>query len=288
MNEEATMKLYGSWITLGGLVASLLLCVSVLPGGRLGTISKVHAREKEKDKENGSCSVATLNGAYGFFRTGTVPRGPLAGVGIITFDGTGAVAAARQTTRSNGVTTADLFTSPPLVGPYEVDPDCAARLFLPDGSVFVHAVVVDEGNELFIMSLSDANTVYGIMKKINKEKENSSCSVATLNGTYGFFRTGIVPVGPVVGVGISTRDGKGHATARLTIRRNGVTTSDLFTTPATQGTYEVDPDCAGKEFNPDGSVFIHFVVVDGGSEFFILSLTDANTVYGVMKKIDKD
>jgi hypothetical protein len=282
------VKRYVRWITLGGLVASL--CVSVLPGGRLGTISKVHAQEqeREKDKENGSCSVATLNGAYGFFRTGTVPGGPLAGVGIITFDGTGAVATARQTTRRNGVTTADLFASPPLVGPYEVDPDCAARFFLPDGSVFVHAVVVDEGNELFIVSLSDANTVYGVMKKINKHKGNSSCSVATLNGTYGFFRTGIVPAGPVVGVGISTRDGNGHATARLTIRRNGVTTSDLFTTPATQGTYEVDPDCTGRELNPDGSVFIHFVVVNGGSEFFILSLTDANTVYGVMKKIDKD
>src|SRR6267143_1579773 len=274
-------------IAASGLVASL--CVWVLPGGGLGTISKVHAQEKEreKDKENGTCSVATLNGAYGFFRTGTVPDGPLVAVGIITFDGTGA-AAARQTIRRNGVTTADLFTNPPLVGPYEVDPDCAARFFLPDGSVFVHAVVVDEGNELFIVSLSDANTVYGVMKKINKHKENSSCSVATLNGTYGFFRTGIVPAGPVVGVGISTRDGNGHATARLTIRRNGVTTSDLFTTPATQGTYEVDPDCTGRELNPDGSVFIHFVVVNGGSEFFILSLTDANTVYGVMKKIDED
>src|SRR5882762_11338851 len=144
------MKRYVSWITLGGLVATLLLCVSVLPGGGLGIISKVHAKEKDKDNENGSCSVATLNGAYGFFRTGTVPGGPLAGVGIITFDGTGAVATARQTTRRNGVTIADLFTSPPLVGPYEVDPDCAARFFLPDGSVFVHAVVVEEGNELFI------------------------------------------------------------------------------------------------------------------------------------------
>src|SRR6267143_1774683 len=136
--------------------------------------------------------------------------------------------------------------------------------------------------------LGTISKVHAQEKERQKDKENGSCSVATLNGTYGFFRTGIVPAGPVVGVGISTRDGNGHATARLTIRRNGVTTSDLFTTPATQGTYEVDPDCTGRELNPDGSVFIHFVVVDGGSEFFILSLTDANTVYGVMKKIDED
>ena len=267
-------------IAVIAFVVGVLLLMSPSRSRHSPVVPRVHAEE--------GCSVASVKGSYGFFRTGTVPGGPLAGVGIITFDGTGAVAAARQTTRSNGVTTADLFASPPLVGPYEVHPDCAARLFLPDGSVFVHAVVVDGGNELFILSLSDANTVYGVMKKINKEKEDSSCSVAILHGTYGFFRTGIVPAGPVVGVGISTRDGNGHGTARLTIRRNGVTTSDLFTTPATQGTYEVDPDCAGREFNPDGSVFIHFVVVDGGKEFFILSLTDANTVYGVMKKINRD
>ena len=30
------------------------------------------------------------------------------------------------------------------------------------------------------------------------------------------------------------------------------------------------------------------VVVDGGKELLIVSLTDANTVYGVMKKINRD
>src|SRR6267143_999875 len=166
-------------IAASGLIASLLLGVPAAAAdderveGRLGIISKVHAQEKdraEKDKENGTCSVATLNGAYGFFRTGTVPDGPLVAVGIITFDGTGA-AAARQTIRRNGVTTADLFTNPPLVGPYEVDPDCAARFFLPDGSVFVHFVVVDGGKEFFILSLTDGNTVYGVMKKINRDED---------------------------------------------------------------------------------------------------------------------
>jgi len=97
-----------------------------------------------------------------------------------------------------------------------------------------------------------------------------------------------VPAGPLVAVGIATYDGNGNSTARQTGRRNGVTTTDLFTTPASPSTYEIDPDCAGREINPDGSVFAHFVVVEGGKEFFFLSLTDANTVYGVMKKISRD
>ena len=159
------MKRYVRWITLGGLVASLLFCVSVLPEERFGTISKAHAQEKE---ENTPCSVATLKGAYGFFRTGTTPFGPLVGIAISTFDGNGS-STWRQTVRRNGVTISDLFTTPAVPVIYEVDPDCAARFLNPDGSVFGHAVVVDGGKELFAMNLSDANTIYGVMKKIDKD-----------------------------------------------------------------------------------------------------------------------
>jgi hypothetical protein len=55
------------------------------------------------------------------------------------------------------------------VGPYQVDPDCGLRLLNPDGSIQGHGVVVDGGKELFILSLSDANSVYGVMKKISTE-----------------------------------------------------------------------------------------------------------------------
>ena len=145
---------------LGGIVASLLLGLPVFRGGRSGIVAKVHAQ--------GGCSVATLHGAYGFYRTGTTPFGPLVGVGISTFDGNGS-STGRQTIRRNGVTTSDLFTTPAGPGIYEVDPDCAARFLNPDGSVFGHAVVVDGGKEIFFLSLSDTNTIYGVMKKISTE-----------------------------------------------------------------------------------------------------------------------
>jgi len=154
------MKRIITSIVVGGIVASLLFVGTVRRAGRLGIVPKVHAQE--------GCSVASLQGAYGFYRTGTTPVGPLAAAGIDTFDGAG-VSKVRQTIRKNGVTTSDLFTDPALVSTYEVDPDCAGRGFLPDGSVFVHFVVVDGDKELIILSLSDANTVYGVMKKINGE-----------------------------------------------------------------------------------------------------------------------
>jgi hypothetical protein len=167
------MKRYVSWMILGGMIASLPLGLPVVRGGQSGVVASVHAQEQE-NPQNKACSVASLNGAYGFFRTGTTSAGPLAAVGIATFDGTGAVGTARQTIRKNGVTTSDIFTGPALTGPYEVDPDCAARFLNPDGSVFAHAVVVDGGNELFILSLSDANSVYGVMKKIDSRRDREN------------------------------------------------------------------------------------------------------------------
>jgi hypothetical protein len=84
------------WITLSGLIVSLLLGALVLPRGCSGTITE--ARGAEKD--NAACSVATLNGAYGFYRTGTTAVGPLASVGIATYDGNGTTTV-RQTIRKN-------------------------------------------------------------------------------------------------------------------------------------------------------------------------------------------
>ena len=167
------MKRYVNWMTLGGLMASVLLGMPFFRGARSGIVAAVHAQEQETP-QNRACSVASLKGAYGFFRTGTTSAGPLAAVGIATFDGTGAVSTARQTIRKNGITTQDLFADSALTGPYEVDPDCAARFVMPDGSVFAHAVVVDGGNELFILSLSDANDVYGVMKKISSRRDREN------------------------------------------------------------------------------------------------------------------
>lgn len=113
------------------------------------------------------------------------------------------------------------------------------------------------------------------------------CSVVNLRGAYGFFRTGTTAVGPLGAVGIATFDGAGTSTAIQTIRKNGITTSDMFTDPGFTSTYEIEPNCAGKFLNPDGSVFAEFVVVGRGRELFIISLSSGNTVTGVMRKMDE-
>ncbi len=146
------------------------------------------------------------------------------------------------------------------------------------------AVIAFVVGMLFLI-LPSHNRHSPVMRRVHAEE---GCSVATLNGTYGFYRTGTTSVGPLASVGIATYDGNGTTTTRQTIRKNGVTTQDLFTGPTQVASYEVDPDCAGRLLNPDGSAFSHFVVVDGGKEFFGLSLSPGNSVNVVWKKINKE
>jgi hypothetical protein len=153
-----------SLIALVGLMATLLVGVSVFQGHPSGIVAQVHAQENDGHE---SCSNATLNGTYGFYRTGTTSVGPLAAVGLVTFDGTGAHSPARQTIRRNGVTVRDLFADPPLDGPYEVDPDCAGRFLNFDGSFAGHFVVVDGGKEIFNISLAPGNSVTGVFRKFD-------------------------------------------------------------------------------------------------------------------------
>ena len=146
------------------------------------------------------------------------------------------------------------------------------------------AVIAFVVGMLFLI-LPSHNRHSPVMRRVHAEE---GCSVATLNGTYGFYRTGTTSVGFLASVGIATYDGNGTTTTRQTIRKNGVTTQDLFTGPTQVASYEVDPDCAGRLLNPDGSAFSHFVVVDGGKEFFGLSLSPGNSVNVVWKKINKE
>ena len=108
------------------------------------------------------------------------------------------------------------------------------------------------------------------------------CTNASLKGTYGFYRTGSTPDGPLAAVGIITVDGKGNSVATQSISRNGDYSFDV-TFPST---YEIDADCTGKGFF-DGNEFVRIIVVDDGRGVFMLSESEGNAVYGVGRRIHK-
>jgi len=111
------------------------------------------------------------------------------------------------------------------------------------------------------------------------------CSNATLKGTFGFYRTGIIQFGSggLSAVGILTFDGKGNASVVQSVSRNG----DFSYDEEGSFTYELNPDCTGKGFN-DGVEFTRIVVVDGGRGFYIFSESAGNSVHGVGTKISDD
>ena len=100
-------------------------------------------------------------------------------------------------------------------------------------------------------------------------KASEGCSLATLNGAYGLVLTGeVLSQGPIVAVGVSTFDGKGHFVADQTLNLNG----NVFQEPIT-GTYTVNRNCTG---NADvvGAGPHSFVIVDGGKQ---MDLMDNNS-----------
>jgi hypothetical protein len=103
---------------------------------------------------------------------------------------------------------------------------------------------------------------------------NMVCSVATLNGTYGFQRNGQTSAGPLTAIGTITFDGMGNATFQQTISRSGTFT----VTPVQSSTYTVNADCTSTAIDTTGAVFAQQVVVHNGSEVLGISMTPGNNV----------
>jgi len=119
----------------------------------LGTVM-VLATTRSAPAENG-CSNRTLRGGYGIDASGTVASGPLAGpialVGVLTYDGFGQVSGAitQRVTTATGPTT---LTKIPFAGTYTVNTDCTAEdtlVNLANGSQSVHEYAIVESGERF-------------------------------------------------------------------------------------------------------------------------------------------
>ena len=108
-----------------------------------------------------TCSTATLNGTYRFYSTGGTADGGLARVGIVTHDGKGNFTV-RQHTSRNGK-----FESSKFSGRTEVAADCTTKSFTEDGHQLTSGIIVDDGNEVFLLNRTSGNTVVGVHKKIH-------------------------------------------------------------------------------------------------------------------------
>jgi hypothetical protein len=136
-------------------VAAMVGLGVTFPGG---TLPKVHAHEEAPE----ACSAATLNGTYvltfsGFFTRGPVPAAinnftPVAGGGLVTFDGNGNVSA------SETVSIGGLITPVNVPGTYTVNSDCTGT-FITTPNAQLNLVILRHGREIQAVNTVPGNVI---------------------------------------------------------------------------------------------------------------------------------
>ena len=141
------MSKFGKYFLLATGFA-ILAIVETLTNGTSKALERVHARDR-------GCSVASLKGTYAIRRTGVnnVVGGPIAQIGINSFNGDGTGGLIRRTTRSQNGQIRD-WTDSPINGSYTVDPDCTGSLFDENGTKSENIVVLDGGKRYFELSVA--------------------------------------------------------------------------------------------------------------------------------------
>ena len=139
MNIPSSFKL-GAIAFTGVLILLAFSNQNVLP--------RVQAHERSE-----GCSVATLNGAYGLVLTGQVLNvGPIAAVGVSTFDGKGHFLADQAVNLSGN------FVQAHLTGTYTVNRDCTGIADVV-GTGPHSFVLIDGGKQLDLMNNDNSQVI---------------------------------------------------------------------------------------------------------------------------------
>jgi hypothetical protein len=118
-------------------------------------------RAEDRNGKQG-CSVRTLEGTYGFYRTGKGAfGGPLAGQGIVSFDGYGSWTALVSNSRDGEISLDEEFS-----GTYAIAPDCTGALLIDDLET-ERIVVVDEGKSYYALNVAGGATIYLVATRIH-------------------------------------------------------------------------------------------------------------------------
>ncbi|MBF6095666.1 hypothetical protein [Nocardia cyriacigeorgica] len=251
------------------LIPSLLLTVAC---GTAGTSTEPVAAD------DSGCDVSAAHGSYAATGRGTaVGRGPLAAVGVLTFDGKGGFTAVR--TIHNGP---QVHPDHTVKGSYTINADCTGSLSYSNGDGISGAqtthndlVVDDNGNQLRVVGTDPGFAVIVEGRRQFIDTEPGSCSTSTLTGRYGATGSGVTADGkPLAAVGVLEFDGAGAFTVTRSISLNG----EIIPKQTIEGTYTLDADCTGSveyvaDGIPVGEIKRNYIVVgDDGRELRAVGL----------------
>lgn len=150
-----------------GTASLLLLAAGYTFGafkiGQHGLLANVQAQEPGR-----RCSIKTVKGAYGIkFEGQKIGFGPFVSVSRITFDGNGTFTTS-EIGRFNGDLVQRTFT-----GPYVVNDDCtgfldfSSNLSVPPHEAHGDFVIVNNGQEFFVVDNEEGWAASGVGKRIN-------------------------------------------------------------------------------------------------------------------------
>jgi hypothetical protein len=144
-------------------IATVVLIAAVWPSERIsGAVTKVHAQDRV-------CSVASLQGAYAFRRTGVNndAGGPSALIGVDIFNGDGTRGVLRRTGSLNGKI--QDWTDVLPGGSYTVDSDCTGSIFDASGTKTNNFVILDGGKGFFLISTLPGTIVTAEGRRLEDE-----------------------------------------------------------------------------------------------------------------------
>jgi hypothetical protein len=155
----------------GAAVFALIVIGGTVAGMRVFTPGIIAAAADSPNQGNGpgsqTCSAQTLHGSYGIrFEGSKLGAGLYVSVSRITFDGQGQFTVS-EIGRSNGSLVQRTFT-----GPYVVNNDCtgyldySSNLTNPPHEAHGNFVIVDQGQEFYVIDNEDGWEASGVGKRI--------------------------------------------------------------------------------------------------------------------------
>ena len=136
----------------------LTLLATLMLAGMFGRSVALGAQD-DRDRHDHACTLASLNGPYGFTGTGTINgEGPVASVGTFTFDGEGIIVGHFSQSRNGNLN----HQSP--TGTYTVNSNCTGSWTLSNGSE-VDFVIVAGGDELMWVRTDPGVVITAVGKK---------------------------------------------------------------------------------------------------------------------------
>jgi hypothetical protein len=116
--------------------------------------------------EDHTCTLGSLEGPYGFISTGTlIAVGPIANVGVITFDGEGNLSQHLTNSRNGVIMPVD------VTGTYTVNPNCTGSWIISNGNT-ADFVIVAGGREVMFIRTVPGTVITGILTKQSLEHKD--------------------------------------------------------------------------------------------------------------------